>query len=127
MLSVAQYFVSTRFANIYEGRVWAAIALACLGLWVALQRPPAWALAFSACASLLVYAGIVWRLRLVPDAVLAFVRSGLPGRRGDGPNSCSYWSVTRSQEMSADPIDGESAISVDRFVVVVEAPDRCRQ
>lgn len=70
MLLVSQFYLITRFGNVYEPRVWARIALACGLLWGCLQltaRLGPWG---SAGLSLCLYALLVARLGLVPRQVL---------------------------------------------------------
>lgn len=70
MLLVSQFYLFTRFGNVYEPRVWARLALACGLLWGCLQltgHVGPWA---SASLSLFLYALVVTWLGLVPKQVV---------------------------------------------------------
>lgn len=70
MLLVSQFYLFTRFGNVYEPRVWARILLACGLLWGCLQLTGGIGPWGSAGLSLFVYALLVLRLGLLPRQIV---------------------------------------------------------
>lgn len=78
MFLVSNFYVATRFGNLYEPRTWARLAFACGVLWACLQVTEGMGPFVSAGLSLAVFAALAAWLQLFPRQIIEFV---LVGRR----------------------------------------------
>jgi len=81
MLVVSQFYMITRFGNLYEFRTWSRLLLACAVLWLSLQATHGLGPWASSALSLAVYIGLVGWFGLFPKQIVNTVREARARRR----------------------------------------------